>query len=102
MRARNVLEPPDTTRSPDPSTELPLIVLMFVQDTRVACFQASQDVRADVSALSVLSAVKLSLIFHLVINQVSLLFRVCNVDIVLDYWSCCINSSSSISAVIPV
>lgn len=32
---------PDTTRSPDPSTELPLIVLILVQDTRVACFPSS-------------------------------------------------------------
>jgi hypothetical protein len=74
--------PPDITISPLPSRELEFIVLILVQETRVACFQASPEVRAEVSALSVLSAVKLSLIFHLVINQLSLLFRVCNVDIV--------------------
>ena len=69
--------------SVDPtSVDAPLVPVVVRES--VACFPASPEVRAEVSALSVLSAVKLSLIFHLAINQDSLLFRVCNVDIVLD------------------
>ena len=54
MRARNVLAPPETVRSPLPSTELPLIVFIFVQDTSVSCFVASPEVYVEVSTLSVL------------------------------------------------
>lgn len=34
---------PLTVRSPDPKTELPLIVLIFVPETRVSCFALSAD-----------------------------------------------------------
>ena len=76
--------PPDMVISPLPRSELPFTVLMFVPLTSVSCFVASQDVKALVSALSVFSAVKLSLIFHLAISPASELFRVCSVDIVLN------------------
>lgn len=56
---------PDITISPLHTSEFQLTVFRSVD-----------------SSLSVFNSVKLSLIFHLEINQLSLLFRVCNVDIV--------------------
>ncbi len=65
MRARNVLAPPETVRSPLPSTELPLIVFIFVQDTSVSCFVASPEVYVEVSTLSVLRLAKFVFTCHL-------------------------------------
>lgn len=54
--------PPDITISPLPRIEVEFIVLIFVQDTSVSCFPASQDVKALVSALSVFRLEKFVLI----------------------------------------
>jgi len=78
--------PPDMAISPLPRSELPLTVFIFVQETSVSCFVASQAVRSEVSALSVFKTLKLSLIFHRMTSQVSQLFSVCIVDI-LDYFT---------------
>lgn len=80
----SVPDQPEIAISPLPRSELPFTVLMFVPLTSVSCFVASQDVKALVSALSVFSAVKLSLIFHLAISPDSELFKVCNELIVLN------------------
>lgn len=44
--SRVVDPPPDIAISPLPRSELPLIVFMFVQETRVSCFVASADTLA--------------------------------------------------------
>ena len=54
----SVTPPPDMAISPLPRSELPLIVFILVQDTRVSCFPASHEVSAEVSALSALRFAK--------------------------------------------
>lgn len=75
--------PPDITISPLPKIEVELIVLMFVQDTRVSCFPASHIVYVEFSTLSVLRLSKFVFTCHLKDAPVIQSF---NVVIVLIYF----------------